>query len=99
MPLATLLKLSLIFPDKAPSRFQTALHSGSVDTLEKRLELMNEVRESSTASEAAARLLELVAALNAHDHLTRGHSERVRAYSVLIGRQLGLGDHDVDLLN
>ena len=44
-------------------------------------------------------LLELVAALNVHDRLTRGHSERVRAYSVLIGKELGLSKDELDLLN
>ena len=44
-------------------------------------------------------LLELVAALNAHDTLTRGHSERVRAYSILIGKELGLDARELDLLN
>src|SRR4051812_19566695 len=31
LPLAALLKLSLVFPDEAPSRFQVAMRSGSVD--------------------------------------------------------------------
>ena len=99
LPLVALLRLSLIFPDEAPSRFRAALRSGGVNTLEQRLELMREARESTTAREAAERLLALVAALDRHDRLTRGHSERVRAYSVLIGGKLGLGDDEVDLLN
>ena len=44
-------------------------------------------------------MLELVAALNIHDHLTRGHCERVRAYSVMIGEELGLSKEELDLLN
>jgi hypothetical protein len=99
LPLVALLRLSLIFPDEAPSRFRAALRAGGVETLEQRLELMREARESTTAREAAERLLALVAALDRHDRLTRGHSERVRAYSVLIGRKLGLGDDEIDLLN
>ena len=49
----------------------------------------SEAREGAGAEtpvEAAARLLELVAALNTHDRLTRGHCERVRAYSQMIAR-------------
>jgi hypothetical protein len=99
LPLVALLKLSLIFPDEVPSRFKAALRAGSVDTLEQRLRLMREARAATTAREAAERLLALVAALDRHDRLTRGHSERVRAYSVLIGRKLGLRDDEVDLLN
>ena len=99
LPLAALLKLSLIFPDETPSRLRTALRSGSVDTLEKRLQLVREARDAGTPTEAAVLLLELVAALNVHDSLTRGHSERVRAYSVLIGKQLGLDKHELELLN
>src|SRR5579872_1731259 len=99
LPLSALLKLSLAFPDETPSRLQTALRSGGVDTLKARMKLVDAAKAATTPKESAARLLELVAALNAHDRLTRGHSERVRAYSVLIGKQMGLGGHDLDLLN
>src|ERR1700680_2139394 len=76
LPLAALLKLSLAFPDETPSRLKTALKSGGVDTLEKRIELVREAKDASTPREAAARLLELVAAPNVHDRLHRGHFER-----------------------
>src|SRR6185437_9337610 len=49
--------------------------------------------------ESARLLLELIAALDAHDRLTRGHSERVRGYAVLIGKELGLHRRELDLLN
>jgi hypothetical protein len=99
LPLAALLRLSLIFPDETPSRFKLALRAGNVESLEKRLALVREARNAKTPREAAARLLQLVAALNVHDLLTRGHSERVRAYSRLIGKELRLGQHDLDRLN
>ncbi len=99
LPLAALLQLSLVFPDEAPSRFKTALKSGSVASLRKRLQSVHDARTAGTPQESAERLLELVAALNLHDRLTRGHSERVRAYSVLIGEQMGLGKKELDLLN
>ncbi len=99
LPLAALLKLSLVFPDEAPSRFKVALRSGSVEDLAGRIAATKSAAEAATPSEAAARLLELVAALNIHDRLTRGHCERVRAYSVMIGEELGLSSAELDLLN
>ncbi|MGH3109965.1 MAG: HD-GYP domain-containing protein, partial [Gaiellaceae bacterium] len=99
LPLGALLELSLVFPDAAPSRFQIALRTGTVETLEQRLELMRQAREASSAQEAAEILLRLVGALSVHDSITRGHAERVRAYSSMLGRQLGLGDDDLDRLN
>ena len=37
LPLAALLKLALVFPDEAPSRFRTALRAGTTADLEGRL--------------------------------------------------------------
>ena len=99
LPLAALLQLSLVFPDEAPSRFKIALRAGDVDRLEARLEAKEAAAAAATPSEAAGRLLELVAALNIHDPLTRGHCNRVRAYSVMIGEELGLSPDELDLLN
>ncbi|NJB68711.1 response regulator RpfG family c-di-GMP phosphodiesterase [Desulfobaculum xiamenense] len=39
-----------------------------------------------------------VASVEAKDVYTRGHSERVGQYAALVGRELGLCDHDVELL-
>ncbi|MDP9300953.1 MAG: HD-GYP domain-containing protein [Actinomycetota bacterium] len=47
---------------------------------------------------AARQILELVAALSAHDRKTRGHSERVRAYTDILAGELDLGDEDRDRL-
>ncbi|HEY3614440.1 MAG TPA: HD domain-containing phosphohydrolase, partial [Gaiellales bacterium] len=99
LPLAALLKLALVFPDEAPSRFRTALTAGTTDDLEHRLAEARAGRESDTPAEAAERLLGFVAALSVHDSLTRGHSERVRAYSQMIAKELRLGRADVDRLN
>ena len=38
LPLAALMKLSLVFPDQAPSRFSFALRSGTTRQLRKRLD-------------------------------------------------------------
>jgi len=98
LPLAALLQLSLVFPDEAPSRFKLAFKAGDVERLEARLKVREAV-DAETPALAAARLLELVAALNIHDPLTRGHSDRVRAYSVMIGEELGLTRGELDRLN
>ncbi len=99
LPLAALLKVSLVFPDATPSRFRTAIASGTVGTLEERLAEAKRSDGEVTTTQAAQRLLALVAALDVHDGLTRGHSERVRAYSQLIGRELGLGEGELEMLN
>jgi putative nucleotidyltransferase with HDIG domain len=99
LPLAALLKLALVFPDEAPSRFRAALSAGTTADLEARLAEARQGVEGETPVEAAQRLLGFVAALSAHDHVTRGHSERVRAYSQMIAKELRLGADEVDRLN
>jgi hypothetical protein len=99
LPLGALLKLSLAFPDAAPSRFQLALRTGTVETLEERLRLRREAKEALSTQEAAEILLRLVGSLSVHDRITRGHAERVRAYTYALGQQLGLADDDLDRLN
>ena len=95
LPLGALLGLSLVFPDEAPSRFRLALAADTVESLERRL---SEMREGD-AQESAEILLQLVAALDVHDHITRGHAERVRGYAASLGRELGLPKDDLDRLN
>ena len=91
LPLAALLKLSLVFPDHVPSRFSVALRTGTTRQLARKLQQTN--LEPSTQA-GATELLTLVAALNHHDPLTRGHSERVRALSDLLAKQLHLDEED-----
>jgi hypothetical protein len=90
LPLAAMLRLSLVFPDHAPSRFSLALRTGSGKALEHALERATTDTEFSTSAHAAALVVRLVTAVGKHDRLTRGHSERVRAYADLIGEELGL---------
>jgi len=99
LPLGGLLGLSLVFPDQAPSRFRLALTAGTVESLQARLQRMREDGEEPAAQEAAEILLQLVAALDVHDRITRGHAERVRGYAASLGRQLGLSRDDLDRLN
>lgn len=93
-PLAALLRMSLLFPDQAPSRFSTALRSGNSKQLADRVEEIKRTGLSADPNEAAREVLELVSALSAHDPRTRGHSERVRAYAEMLGAELHLSDAD-----
>jgi hypothetical protein len=90
LPLATLLSLSLAFPDRAPSKFAVALRAGSPRRLQHRISELRTDGLGSDAGQAAAKALELVAALSMHDRRTRGHTERVRAYADLIAEELEL---------
>ncbi|MEL6893665.1 MAG: HD-GYP domain-containing protein, partial [Actinomycetota bacterium] len=96
LPLSTLLQLTLVFPDQAPSRFSMAMRTGTTKQLAKRIEAARVGHDDETPAEAAERLLELVGLLSHHDRLTRGHSERVRAYTHLLGSELGLTDAELD---
>ncbi len=96
LPLAVLLKMTMVFPDHAPRRLAVARKAGSTRDLARRVE---EARTHGIEDEpvlAAEKILALAGALNAHDRLTRGHGERVRAFTDLIADELDLpaGDRD-----
>jgi hypothetical protein len=93
LPVSTLLRLTLYFPDRAPSRFSVARRRYSPDRLNERLAAQPTGAQDAEHHHAAF-LLDLVAAISAHDRSTRGHSERVQAYSALIGTELGLSRQD-----
>lgn len=97
LPMAMLLRLALVFPEAAPSRFSMALRANSTRQLKRRIE-EGIIDETSTPQEAATALLELSAALSVHDRMTRGHAERVRAYAVMIGEQLELQADELNKL-
>jgi hypothetical protein len=96
-PLGALFKMTLVFPDEAPSRFRTALPAGSTRSLA----LRHERSSAATSPEqiAVEDLFALMARLNRHDRVTRGHSEQVRAYSVMLGEEIGLSRDDLDKFN
>ncbi len=98
LPLAALLKLSLAFPDRAPSRFSVALRAGSTANLERHANRVRAHSPGDDMSGAAGGVLTLVTALNAHDRRTRGHSERVRAFTDLLAEEMGLPQADRDRL-
>jgi hypothetical protein len=93
LPLAALLRLNLVFPDRAPSRFAVALRSTSVRKLEQRV---RDARESDGAAELAEKVVTLASALNTHDRRTRGHCERTRALADLLTEELHLSPTEVN---
>ena len=86
--------MSLVFPDQAPSRFSVALRSGTLKRLQTRFDDVKRSGLGANDDEAAARAVELVGLLSHHDRLTRGHTERVRAYADLIAEELDLPPGD-----
>jgi len=98
LPLAVLFRLSLVFPDRAPSRFAMARGAGNVRHLEQRISDARRQGVDPEPARAAEQILALVAALSAHDRKTRGHSERVRAFTDLVAGELKLVGPDRDRL-
>lgn len=98
LPLATLYSLSVAFPDQAPSRFRVALRSGNVRAMQ---EQFADVRAHGFADDrttATTQILELIAALSKHEPRTRGHTDRVRAYTDVIAQEMGLNDAEREKL-
>ena len=98
LPLAALLKVTMVFPDRAPSRMAVARRAGGVKHLEERIAHARAYGVDDEPVWAAGEILGLVALLNAHDRLTRGHSERVRALAEMIAQELRLEAEDIEKL-
>ncbi len=88
LPLAVLFKASLVFPDVAPSRFNVALRLRPNDS-----GVRGAVADDSPGA-VTAELADLLRRLSRHHRLTRGHSERVRAYAELIAEEMKLPESD-----
>ncbi len=97
LPLAILMQMTMLFPDKAPNRVKMVRRAGSVKRMEERLDAAKAAGEDDVAGNAE-NVLALAGALSAHDRLTRGHAERVRVYVDLIAEELDLDDDDRDRL-
>ncbi len=93
LPLSLLLKLSLLFPDQVPNRLGIALRAASPKRLARRTQSLDPDEAS-----VATRVLTLVTTLNAHDRRTRGHSERVRAVTMLVADELEIVGEERDKL-
>ncbi|MBJ7609518.1 MAG: HD-GYP domain-containing protein [Candidatus Dormibacteraeota bacterium] len=91
LPLAALLNLSLIFPDKAPARFAVARRTGKPRDLQASLERAHEAGHQDEARGMQA-VIELVLALSVHDKASRGHSERVRVFTDLLADELKIAE-------
>ena len=91
LPLSALLRLTLLFPDRAPKRFGLALRKGNTSTWRASL-------AAGDAPQEVEIVLALAAALTAHHAATRGHAERVRAYVELIAEELALSPEDREQL-
>ena len=87
LPLAALLDLSLIFPDKAPARFAVARRTGKPSDLQARLQRAHQAGREDEARHMQT-VIELVLALSVHDKASRGHSERVRVFTDLLADEL-----------
>ena len=98
LPLAALLKLSMLFPDRAPSRFRVARNAASVRKLQEQLAAARERGLKAEPVWAAETVLTLITALGHHDRRSRGHSERVHVYAELIADELDLPEFDRDRL-
>ncbi|HEY6318593.1 MAG TPA: HD-GYP domain-containing protein [Acidimicrobiia bacterium] len=94
LPSASLLRLTLVFPDQAPSRMAVALSASSRTRIDAAL------RDATNAEDEAGvhTLVALATVLNSHDRRTRGHAERTRALAELVGEELGLSSRDRDRL-
>ncbi len=93
MPLAMLLRMTMIFPDQAPSRLKVARRTTSMGDINARL-----TSPRLEEQDAATTMLALVTALGRHDRHTRGHSERVRLFCDLLARELKLSAADTGRL-
>ena len=98
LPLVVLLKMTMVFPDQAPKRLAVARRAATTRDLARRVEEARQHGTLDEPTEAAEKILTLAAALNAHDRMTRGHAERVRAVTDLIAEEMHLPAEDRERL-
>ena len=98
LPLAALLKMTLVFPDMAPTRMSVAIRAGSTRALQRQLAASRFDTGDDVPAVAAENILALATSLSSHDRQTRGHSERVRVLTDLVSEELHLPKEDRDRL-
>jgi len=98
LPLAMLLRMSLVFPDRAPSRFGIALRAANTRRLQAWAQREAASTQAPDAGKQAETALTLIVALGAHDRRTRGHSERVQALTEMMASELHLSEYETDRL-
>lgn len=93
LPLTIMLKVTMLFPDRAPSRYRVALRRSNVAELRRRV-----AETEGDVSASAELILALGQSLNEHDRRTRGHGERTRAYTDMLAEELKIPEVDRDKL-
>ncbi len=94
LPLATLMRLSMIFPDRAPSRLKVARRFAGSRAIKAELERAHRSGVVGDRQAAAETILSLVGALGEYDSRTRGHSERTQLFVTMLAQELKLRDED-----
>ena len=97
LPLATLLSLSLAFPDQAPKRFCDRAYAPT-PRLGFDLGWPPGSDDDVDVAGALEDVLTYLAALSRHDRMTRGHCERVRAFVDLLAIRMDLCKADQERL-
>ena len=98
LPVATLLKLSMLFPDQAPSRYKIARSAAGTKALAAELEKARQSGVTGDRQQAAETILALVGALGDYDSRTRGHSERTQLFVTMLAEEMKLKPEDRDRL-
>jgi HD-GYP domain-containing protein (c-di-GMP phosphodiesterase class II) len=93
LPLPALLRMSMLFPGRAPSRLLVTRRAGSNEGLSRML-----AARDPDPQQAATTMMALIGALAAHDKRSRGHSERVRLFTDMVAEELTLTRADRDRL-
>lgn len=104
-PLSWLLRLGLLFPGEAPSRFRVARQAGRTRDLAAALDAADAAAGGAGRRSGqdpvqyhAEVVLSLISALASHDKRTRGHAERTRVFTDMLADQIGLPRADRDRL-
>ena len=93
LPLPALLRMSMLFPGRAPSRLLVMRRASSNEELRRML-----AARDPDPHQAATAMMALIGALAAHDKRSRGHCERVRLFTDMVAAELALARGDRDRL-
>jgi HD-GYP domain-containing protein (c-di-GMP phosphodiesterase class II) len=97
-PLATLLRLTLVLPDQAPSSYRAARRPRRMDDLHERIERSKRGSLNGAGDLTFETIRALVAALSSHDNRTRGHSERTAVFADMIAREMKISARERERL-
>jgi hypothetical protein len=95
--LAMLYELGLVFPGRAPDRWDVVKQAKDSIRLRRKL-AGSSIGRDQNIDAAAATVLAMAIALPRHDRLSSGYPHRVVDYSDLIARQLRISDEDRERL-